>query len=78
MSDDSQANRIAVLKFLQTQSQPVSAGEISKELKISSRQLRDAIWRLTAASEAEITEDWKLKHTGKSVPDQVLEPETTH
>ncbi len=74
MSEQSQSDRDKVLQFLKGHSQPVSAEQISKALHISSRQVREAVWRLTAASQVEITEDWKLRRTGASAARQIPEP----
>ena len=74
MSDDSRKVMDDVRQFLRRQHGPVSTAELAQKLGVSPWQIREAIWRLTAASEAELTEDWKLRGSTAAVEAKVPEP----
>jgi hypothetical protein len=71
MSESSRKVRDDVLQILQQQQGSISAAELAQQLGVSSWEVREAIWRLTAASQAELTEDWKVKQASERTPVEV-------
>jgi hypothetical protein len=64
----------AILGVLSRRADGVSAAELTRELpEYAPWQIREAIWDLTAASQAELTWDWKLRKPGTKVNPAVIE-----